>query len=131
MIVENNPGDAQCGAKLLDDLGFTDVVTRTRGEADENYVQSMVEGAHAPELIILDLLFNNDFWCRLLRDWKSNPRDRRPRILVWSNARERINEASLEQQICTWLGVELVYKFEGIDALLAKIKSSANHHGRC
>lgn len=115
LLVEDSPSSVGQASKLLQELGVKDVQVAMRVDAATSYLQEAIDGKKPlPDLIILDLIFENDNGLEVLRLWRSSPKLRPIRIVVWTRMGE------VFQEVCRHFGAAVVPK----DATIAELKAA-------
>lgn len=116
LLIEDAPSSIQQASKLLQDLGVENVDVIMRIDRAALYLQDAIDGKKPlPDLIILDLIFEQDNGLEIVRLWRSSPKLRPIRIVVWTRMGE------VFQEICRYFGATVVAKEAGIAALRAAI----------
>ncbi len=103
LIVEDTPSDARQSIAVVKKLGAQEVTALNNIASALLLLQDIVEGKEqAPDLILLDLSFPRESGFEVLRFWKSNPKLKAIRVVVWTVMGET------EQKLCNFFGVDRV-----------------------
>jgi CheY-like chemotaxis protein len=108
LMIEDSPADIHQATTVLQRMGIDDIHAITSVPFAMEYLRDVTDGRDAPpDVVILDLLFGKDSGFEVLRFWKSTPKLKDVRIIVWTISGE------LEQKMCKLFGVEVVPKWSG------------------
>lgn len=103
LVIEDNPSDIREVSRILHDLGVQNIQTFARISSAVDYLRDVVEGRrNAPDLVVLDLNFEEESGFEVLRFWRSTPQLKGLHIVVWTVMGE------LEKKIASLFGVEKV-----------------------
>ncbi len=103
LIVEDTPSDARQSIAVVKKLGAQEVTALNNIASAMLLLQDVVEGKQPPpDLILLDLSFPKESGFEVLRFWKSNPKLKAVRVVVWTVMGET------EQKLCNFFGVDQV-----------------------
>lgn len=103
LIVEDNSTDMQQATRLLQKLGAQDIQATSSVAFALKYLREAAEGSkEIPDLLVLDLEFNQESGFEVLRYWKANPKLHKMYIIVWTHM------GDLEQKISELFGVKRV-----------------------
>lgn len=103
LVIEDNPSDIREVTRILQDLGVQNIHTVARIASAVDYLSDVVEGCrNAPDLIVLDLNFEDESGFEVLRFWRSTPQLKGLPIVVWTVMGE------LEKKIASLFGVDKV-----------------------
>jgi CheY-like chemotaxis protein len=122
LIVEDTPADARQSIAVVKKLGAKDVTALNNIASAMLVLQDIVEGKQPPpDLILLDLSFPKESGFEVLRFWKSNPKLKPIRIVVWTVMGET------EQKLCNFFGVDrVIAKWAGPKELEDALRAYAN-----
>ncbi len=103
LIIEDTPADARQSIAVVKKLGAQEVIALNNVAAAMLLLQDIVEGKQdAPDVILLDLSFPKESGFEVLRYWKSNPKLKTIRVVVWTVM------GDTEQKLCGFFGVDSV-----------------------
>jgi CheY-like chemotaxis protein len=114
LIVEDDISDIRSAAAVFKRLGVPDAdVEAVRSVAvGVLRLQDAVDGLRPPPyLVLLDLDFTCESGFEILRFWRSNPKLKQTRIVVWTSMGDR------QVEISRLFGVDVVRKGSGIKDL--------------
>lgn len=114
LIVEDDISDIRSAAAVFKRLGVPDAdVEAVRSvAAGVLRLQDAVDGLQPPPyLVLLDLDFTCESGFEILRFWRSNPKLKQTRIVVWTSMGDR------QVEISRLFGVDVVRKGSGIKDL--------------
>jgi CheY-like chemotaxis protein len=114
LIVEDDISDIRSAAAVFKRLGVPDAdVEAVRSVAvGVLRLQDAVDGLRPPPyLVLLDLDFTCESGFEILRFWRSNPKLKQTRIMVWTSMGDR------QVEISRLFGVDVVRKGSGIKDL--------------
>jgi CheY-like chemotaxis protein len=122
LIVEDTPSDARQSIAVLKKLGAQEVTALNNIASALLLLQDIVEGKQPPpDLILLDLSFPRESGFEVLRFWKSNPKLKPIRIIVWTVMGET------EQKLCDFFGVDrVIAKWAGPKELEEALRAYTN-----
>jgi CheY-like chemotaxis protein len=123
LIVEDTPSDARQSIAVVKKLGAEEVTALNNIGSAMLLLQDIIEGKQpAPDLILLDLSFPKESGFEVLRLWKSSPKLKAIRVVVWTVMGET------EQKLCNFFGVDrVVVKWAGPKELEEALREYTNN----
>ena len=122
-IIEDTRRDVQRASRVLERLGIKNPIVFSLIPAALMYLEDVVSGARAvPDVILLDLEFGGDSGFEVLRFYKTHPKLRGCKVIVWTVM------GDTEQELCKLFGVEHFVSKDNTDAvLLSAFKDASNN----